>query len=126
MAILQLRSNRKATGGRYKRPKVKRMARFERLAMNTKITETKAKSVRTIGGNVKQKLLGANKANIFDTKTKKHEFVEITKAVENPANRHYVRRNMLTKGAIVETAKGKAKVTSRPGQEGMVNATLIQ
>jgi len=46
--------------------------------------------------------------------------------LENPANRHFVRRNILTKGTIIETVKGKAKITGRPGQEGMVNAVLIK
>ncbi|MEK6949175.1 MAG: 30S ribosomal protein S8e, partial [Nanoarchaeota archaeon] len=43
----------------------------------------------------------------------------------NPANRHFVRRNIMTKGAIIETEKGKARITSRPGQDGAVNAVLI-
>jgi small subunit ribosomal protein S8e len=31
----------------------------------------------------------------------------------------------MTKGAIIETEMGKAKVTSRPGQDGVVNAVLL-
>ncbi len=125
MAILQLRSNRKSTGGRYKRPKVKRMARFGRLSTNPKVGDTKTKSVRTIGGNKKDKILNSNKVNVFDPKSKKYEVAEIKNAVENPANRHFVRRNILTKGTVVETSKGKARITSRPGQEGAINAVLI-
>ena len=45
--------------------------------------------------------------------------------IENPSNPHLVRRNILTKGAVVETKLGKAKVTSRPGQEGTLNGVLI-
>lgn len=126
MAILQLRSNRKPTGGRYKRPKVRRMARLGRLPIHTKIGENKSKSVRTIGGNHKNKLLTANKVNLYNAATKKHEVVEIKGAVENPANRHFVRRSILTKGTVVETAQGKARVTSRPGQTTVVSAVLIQ
>ena len=37
-----------------------------------------------------------------------------------------VRRNILTKGAIIETDAGKAKITNRPGQEGTVNAVLVE
>jgi small subunit ribosomal protein S8e len=51
---------------------------------------------------------------------------KILMVVGNPANRHFVRRNILTKGCIIETDKGKARVLSRPGQEGVVNAVLIQ
>ena len=45
--------------------------------------------------------------------------------VENPANRHFVRRNIMTKGTVIETEKGKARITSRPGQDGTINAVLI-
>ena len=50
---------------------------------------------------------------------------DIVNVVENPANPHLVRRNIITKGCVVETKLGKAKVTSRPGQEGSVNGVLI-
>jgi len=33
---------------------------------------------------------------------------------------------ILTKGAIVETELGKVKITSRPGQDGVLNGVLIQ
>jgi small subunit ribosomal protein S8e len=45
--------------------------------------------------------------------------------VENQANIHYVRRNIINKGAIIETNLGKARVTSRPGQTGTINAVLL-
>jgi small subunit ribosomal protein S8e len=125
MVVLQLRANRKPTGGRYKKPKVRRMARYGGVPTNTKIGETKGKSIRTIGGNVKDKLLKANKVNVYDAKIKKHEIATIKTATGNPANRHYVRRNILTKGAVVDTNKGKVKLTSRPGQTGTVNGILV-
>lgn len=126
MAILKLRSNRKSTGGRYKRPKVKRMARFGRLSYNTKIGETRVKVIKTVGGNTKDKLLAVNKVNLYDAQTKKYEVVDMKTSVENPANRHFVRRNILTKGSVVETSKGKARITSRPGQQAVINAVLVQ
>ena len=43
----------------------------------------------------------------------------------NGANRNYVRRNIITKGAIIQTTLGKAKVTNRPGQDGSINAVLV-
>jgi small subunit ribosomal protein S8e len=51
---------------------------------------------------------------------------EIKRVVENPAHVHYARRNVITKGAVIETSVGKAKVTNRPSQEGIINAILIQ
>jgi small subunit ribosomal protein S8e len=45
--------------------------------------------------------------------------------IENTANPNYVRQNIITKGSIIGTEKGNAKVTSRPGQHGVVNAVLM-
>ncbi len=125
MAILQLRSRRKASGGRYKRPTVKRLGRLGRLPVLTKLGSRKRKSIRVIGGNHKFKTLAENKVNVFDPKTKKHTVLDITSVVENPANRHYVRRNVLTKGAIVETKQGRVQLTSRPGQNVVLNGKLL-
>jgi small subunit ribosomal protein S8e len=32
----------------------------------------------------------------------------------------------MTKGAVVETAKGKVKITSRPGQVGVLQGVLVK
>ena len=50
---------------------------------------------------------------------------KILTVLETPDNRHFARENVITKGAIVETEMGRARVTSRPGQEGSVNAILL-
>jgi ribosomal protein S8E len=50
----------------------------------------------------------------------------IETVVENTASGHYVRRNIITKGAVIKTAAGNARVTSRPGQDGVINAVLIE
>ena len=125
MAISQARPRRKQTGALYKDYRKKRKCELGRLPALTKVGTKRAKNVRTMGGNRKTRLLSADKANLFDPKTKKHEQVKIKTILENPANRHFVRRNIMTKGCIVETEKGKAKITSRPGQDGIVNAVLI-
>jgi small subunit ribosomal protein S8e len=33
---------------------------------------------------------------------------------------------VITKGAVLDTDAGKARVTNRPGQEGMIHAVLIE
>lgn len=126
MAISQLRSKRKASGGRYKRLIVKRLGRQGRLPVLTKLAVRKRKVLRVIGGGKKDKLLSENKVNVYDAKTKKHLVLEIKNIVENPANRHYVRRNILTKGCIVETEKGNVRITSRPGQESVLNGLFVE
>jgi len=64
-------------------------------------------------------------AFVVDPKSGKTTKTEIISVVENQANIHYVRRNIMNKGAIIETKIGKAKITSRPGQSGNINAVLI-
>ncbi|MBR9677049.1 30S ribosomal protein S8e [Candidatus Woesearchaeota archaeon] len=126
MVIIQSKSKRKASGGRYKVRSLKRAYEAGRAPVHTKVGERKAKSVRTGGANKKSKLLSENSINIFNPKTKKIVKALIKTVVENPANRHFVRRNILTKGTIVETDKGKAKITSRPGQTTVVSGVLIE
>jgi len=46
--------------------------------------------------------------------------------LRNPSNRDYDRKGIITKGAIIETELGLAVVTSRPGQEGVINALLTE
>ena len=70
-------------------------------------------------------MLSEEIANVYDPKLKKHFKLKILDIVENPANRHFVRRNIITKGAIIKTEKGNAKVISRPGQQGSINAVMI-
>lgn len=125
MAVIQARSKRKPTGGRYKSALTKRKHMIGRLPSQTKIGVTKRKNVRTKGGGAKERLLAVNVANLMDPSTKRATAVKITDVVENPANRYFVRRDIITKGTIIETEKGKAKVTSRPGQDGTVNAVLL-
>lgn len=119
------RPNRKVSGGRYHDYQKKRANQGRRLATLTKLGEKKKVSIRTLGGARKSLLLQCNMANVYNPKEKKYVVAKIKTITDNAANRHFVRRNILTKGAIIETEIGKARVTSRPGQEGTVNAVLI-
>ncbi|WP_297461566.1 30S ribosomal protein S8e [Thermococcus sp.] len=126
MAIWQGRSLKKPSGGRIILARKKRKRELGREPAFTKVGEDreKMKLIRTHGGNQKVRLVEALYANVFDGGKGKR--VKILGVVENPANRQYVRRDIITKGAIIETELGKAVVTSRPGQDGVVNAVLIK
>jgi len=126
MAIWQGNSLRKPSGGRAKLNKNKRKYELGKGAAETKIGERKIKKIRTTGGNDKIRLTNENKINVVNPKTNKVEKAEIISVVENKANTHFVRRNIITKGAVVETSAGKVKVTSRPGQDGIINGILIE
>ncbi len=114
-----------ASGGRKKEHRGKKLYERGNHATMTRIDEVVVERMRTKGGNSKIHLITANTANIYDSKSKKYSKATIKMVTQNPANRHFVRRNILTKGTIIETDKGKARVTNRPGQEGQVNAILI-
>lgn len=123
--ITQSRSRRKPSGGRYKSFRDKRLHERASHATLTKLGERNVRSIRTRGGNVKARLLLTNIANVYDSKAKKFMKTKIVTITENPANRNYVRRNIITRGTVIETEAGKARVTNRPGQEGAINAVLI-
>lgn len=92
----------------------------------TKLAPKKVKVVRGVGANEKQKIISTDEINVYDPKSKKYSKEKIKTIVENTANRHFVRRNIMTKGAVVETAKGKVKITSRPGQVGVLQGILLK
>jgi len=69
-------------------------------------------------------LLAVKHANVSDASGKTTK-VEILRVVKNPANVDYDRRGVITKGTTIETPLGTALVTSRPGQDGTVNAILV-
>lgn len=125
MALWQGNSKRGKTGRRIRYSRGKRKFEIGREAHLTTIGETKLKKLRTRGNNIKIRAKTANFAYIIDPKTNNTIKTEITSVVKNSANIHYVRRNIMNKGAIIETKLGKAKITSRPGQSGNINAVLI-
>jgi len=75
---------------------------------------------------VKFKLASSNMANVTDPTTQVTKKVEITGVIKNPSNVDFERRGIITKGTIIETTIGQAHVTSRPGQDGVVNAVLVK
>lgn len=113
------------TGGRIRSARKKRRVEIGRAPSETHIGETRSRIIRTHGGNRKVRALRATYVNIADPKTGKSTRSVIETVEQNPANPNYVRRNLLTKGAIIKTELGDARVTSRPGQDGIVNAILV-
>ncbi len=121
----QGRSIRKYTGGRLIQSRGKRKFELGGEPANTHLGETIRKTVKTLGGQEKVRLLRDNTAIVTDPKTKTSKKVKVETVTGNPANIHYVRRNIVTKGSIIKTEIGSARVTNRPGQDGSINAILI-
>ncbi len=116
---------RKLTGGKKRAYRSKKKYESGGYAAETTLGEPRRKTTRGFGGNTKVKVLGDKFASVTDPKTGTTQKTQITRVVRNGANVDYNRRGVITKGAEIETALGAAKVTSRPGNDGVINAVLI-
>jgi small subunit ribosomal protein S8e len=126
MALWQGTSKRKPSGGRLRLARKKRRFEIGRDAEYTYLGVSRLEKLRTRGGNGKVRMLKADYANVVDPATKKTQKVKILTVKENSANPNFVQRNIINRGAMIQTEIGLAKVTSRPGQDGAVNAVLVK
>ena len=115
---------RKRTGGRKRAYRVKRNFEKGSFPAETTLGEPKRRNKRSYGGKIKTKVLKDKFASVTDPKSGKTEKTEILRVVKNRANVDYNRRGVITKGAEIETSLGLARVTSRPGSDGVINAVL--
>ena len=120
----QGRSARKRTGGRLKHASKKKRHQLGREPAETTVGDPRFQIIDARGTENKLRALSTNVAQLADGGETTE--VEIEDVVENPANVNYARRNIITKGAIIETSEGQARVTSRPGQVGQVNAVALE
>jgi small subunit ribosomal protein S8e len=116
---------KKRSGGRKRAYRRKRKFEEGSFPAETTLGAPKTKTEKGRGRTAKIKVLNDKYAIVTYRKSGKTEKVEITRVVRNPANIDYNRRGVITKGAVVETSLGLARVTSRPGQDGIINAILI-
>ncbi|KUO80242.1 MAG: 30S ribosomal protein S8e [Vulcanisaeta sp.] len=128
LSFYQGRDSKKPSGGYRARPyKVKRKALGGGPPTNTALSDTEVRRIiRVFGGNTKVKAVAVQYANLYIPSERKAVKVRIVRIVETPANRELAKRQVIVKGAIIETERGRAVVTSRPGQDGIVNAVLIE
>ena len=116
---------RKLSGGKKRAYRAKKKFEQGGFPAETILGEPKRKTSRGFGGNTKVRVLSDKFASVTDPKTGKTQKTQITRVVRNAANVDYNRRGVITKGAEIETALGLAKVTSRPGDDGVINAVLV-
>jgi small subunit ribosomal protein S8e len=119
----QGRSPRKRTGGRRRNFRNKRKHELGRESTETQVGEDKRKTVDTRGNTRKVRAIDVETATVATDDGA--VAAEIENVAENPSNPNYVRRNIITKGAILDTSEGRVRVTSRPGQDGQVNGVLV-
>ncbi|BAA79767.1 30S ribosomal protein S8e [Aeropyrum pernix K1] len=130
MGIYQWRDKKKPSGGKRRYYyKVKRKYAAGRPPTYTTLSaaeEEERKPVRARGGSYKIKAKKVAFAVVSNPKTGEARKARILRIVETPAHREYARRGIIVKGAVIDTTLGRAVVTSRPGQEGVVNAVLLE
>ena len=119
-----MKSGRKVTGGKYKKPKKKKATGRANQTRTVNLEKRKTKVLKCRGNMEKLVAFSDNQINlIVKGKAKK---AEIKTVIETPSNTFLARQNVLVKGAIVETEIGKAKITNRPSQEGYVQGILVE
>jgi len=119
-----MNKGRKISGGKYHANRKKKFYEKRSQERVVNLKETKRKSLRVKGGNIKTAMLSSNEVNIVvNNKVKK---ATIKNVLETPQNTFLARQNRLMKGAIIMTSEGKAKITNRPSQEGHINAVLVK
>lgn len=134
MVQWHLKSKRKVSGGirTSKNNSDKKLALKGNEPTNTIVVNSTQKSktstVKGFGKTLKQRSNQATHA-VLSTGSKAIK-VPVTSVAENKANRLFTRRNIITKGALIRVLVDEkeqiAKVTSRPGQTGTINAVLIK
>jgi small subunit ribosomal protein S8e len=118
-------NKRKSTGGKRRPSRSKRSFEQGNRPAETTLGEKISRERRGLGGKKKTILLSVDEINVTDPKTNRTQKVKIEEVLENPANVDYNRRGVITRGAVVKTELGNARITSRPGQSSVVNGILI-
>ena len=113
---------RKKTGGRKRAFRSKRGHEAGGYPVETRLGETERGLEAGRSGIIKVRLVHQDKVNVSDPSTGRTERLRVLEVVGNPANVDYNRRRVLTKGSIIRTERGLAKIVSRPGQDGVLNA----
>jgi small subunit ribosomal protein S8e len=127
MGFFQGSDRRKVTGGKKGVGRGKRRYEEGGPFTETKLSQSEVREVERVrGGNSKVRLRYADSAVVTDPSSKTAKKVKILQVVQVPANREYARRGILVKGATIRTELGTAVVTSRPGQDGVINAVLVK
>jgi small subunit ribosomal protein S8e len=119
-------SGRKFTGGRKVAMRGRRKFEIDRYPSEALFGENQTRMRRVRGNNKKIAVKSGAFVNLSDPVSRKTTNSKILQVVKNPANKDYERRGVISKGAMVQTEAGMARVVSRPGQDGCINAVLIK
>jgi small subunit ribosomal protein S8e len=119
-------AGRKFTGGRKIAMRGRRKFEIDRYPNEAIVGNKDIVTRRVRGNNIKTAFKTTEFANVADQVSKKVMKSKILRVIKNSANKDYERRGVISKGALLETEAGTARVVSRPGQDGTVNAILLK
>lgn len=121
----KIMSKKKPSGGKKRKHRKKKKFEIKKFKELVKLGERKIKFLRKRGGKIKVVLLKSDYVNLVyePGKIKKAKIIDV---LETPSNKFLARSKVLVKGAIIQTDLGKARITNRPGQEGVINAILVE
>ncbi len=126
MSYYQGKDLQKPSGGvRGRHRKVKRKYELGSPPTQTRISNEEVRKIeRVYGGGVKVRLKEAMYVNVAlpDGVIKRVKVVEV---VETPENPQYAKSGIVSRGSLVKTELGLVKITSRPGQDGVLNGVLV-
>ena len=112
------------TGARKRKYRDKKLAHMGGVFASARVSdEATSTRIRGRGGKTRMRPKKVVVVNVVG-KDGKVTKVKIVRVVESH-NPEYVRRNIITKGAVLETELGKVRVTNRVGQDGVVNGVLV-
>jgi small subunit ribosomal protein S8e len=117
---------RKYTGGRKVAVRSRRKFELDRYPNEAVIGDNLEMTRRVRGNNRKMALKTVEFANVSNFEDKKTTRSRILRVIKNTANKDYERRGVITKGTVIETELGLARVVSRPGQVGLINAIQLK
>jgi small subunit ribosomal protein S8e len=104
----------------------RRKYEIDRYPNEAVLGDKSIKTRRVRGNNLKVAVKFGAFVSLADPVLKKTTNAKILQVVKNPANKDYERRGVISKGALLETPSGLARVISRPGQHGCINAVLVK
>jgi small subunit ribosomal protein S8e len=118
-------NKRKPTGGRGRPSRGRRAFERDGFAIEPLVGSGQSRPSRLRGGSTSVGVVFAEVANVSDQagKTSRSKILRVKRS---PANRDYERRGVITRGAVIETEAGEAEVTSKPTDDGVVNAVLTK
>lgn len=116
---------RKPTGGKRHQSRGRRAYERDGYPIEPVVGKPSSRPTRLRGGSVSYGLVSTDFANVSlgGGKVTRSKIIRVKRS---PANRDYERRGVITRGAIIETDAGEARVTSKPTDDGVVNAVLVE